>query len=58
MVEYFVYCIGILKTFETDLISNFPETGYWFEILNEQLIYIAETVKNLIVITKDLINSY
>ena len=50
--------IGILKTFETDLISNFPETGYWFEILNEQLIYIAETVKNLIVITKDLINSY
>ena len=50
--------IGILKTFETDLINNFPEIEYVVEILDEQLIYISETVKNMIVIVKDLINSY
>ena len=49
--------IGILKTFETDLINNFPEAEYLFEILDEQLIYISETIKNIIVIAKDLINS-
>jgi len=50
--------IGILKTFETDLINNFPETEYIFEILDEQLIYISESVKNIITIVSDLINSY
>ena len=50
--------IGILKTFEADLINNFPEAEYLFEMLDEQLIYISETIKNIIVIATDLINSY
>jgi len=50
--------IGVLKTFENDLISYFPEIEYIFYILNEQLEYLAESVKNIIVIINDLINSY
>ena len=50
--------VGILKTFETDLISRFPEMEYVFIILEEQLIYVSETVKNIITILDDLINSY
>jgi len=50
--------IGILKTFENDLIDYMPEIVYVFELLNEQLEYISESVKNLIVLTQDLINSY
>ena len=50
--------VGILKTFETDLISYFPEMEYVFIILDEQLIYVSETVKNIITILDDLINSY
>ena len=50
--------VGILKTFETDLISYFPEMQYVYEILDQQLIYVAETVKNIITIFNDLINSY
>jgi len=50
--------VGILKTFEDDLINYFPEIEYIFEILNEQLEYLSESVKNLIVIVNDLINSY
>ena len=50
--------IGILKTFETDLMEYFPEMEYIFEILDQQLTYISETVKNLIVIFNDLIDSY
>ena len=49
---------GVLKTFENDLISNYPQTEYIFQLLNKQLEYVSETVKNMIVITKDLINSY
>ena len=50
--------VGILKTFENDLLNSFPETEYIFQLLNEQLEYFAETVKNLIVIVNDLIDSY
>ena len=50
--------VGILKTFEADLINHFPEMEYIFKILNEQLIYVSETVKNIITIVSDLINSY
>jgi len=50
--------VGILKTFEDDLLNYFPETQYVYELLEEQLQYIAETVKNIIVIINDLINSY
>ena len=50
--------VGVLRTFENDLLNTFPETEYIFELLDEQLEYLAETVKNMIVITKDFIDSY
>ena len=50
--------VGVLKTFETDLILYFPEIEYFFEILDQQLIYVSEAVKNMITIINDLINSY
>ena len=50
--------VGILKTFETDLINYFPEMEYIFQILDEQLIYVSESVKNIITIIDDLINFY
>ena len=50
--------VGILKTFENDLLNYFPESEYIFEILDEQLEYLAESVRNLVIIIKDLINSY
>ena len=50
--------IGILKTFENDLINYFPEVEYIFETINEQLNFLAESVKNMIVLIGDLINDY
>ena len=50
--------VGILKTFENDLLNNFPETEYIYQLLDEQLEYLAESVKNIIVIIQDLINTY
>jgi len=50
--------VGFFKTFENDLLNMFPESEYIFTMLNTQLEYLAETVKNMIVILKDLANSY
>ena len=50
--------VGVLRTFENDLLNYFPETGYIYELLDEQLEFLAETVKNMIVIVDDLISSY
>jgi predicted Zn finger-like uncharacterized protein len=50
--------VGILKTFESDLIVNFPEIEYIFELLDEQLEFLAESVKNIIVLIGDLIDDY
>ena len=50
--------VGALRTFENDLLNNFPETEYIFELLDEQSAYVSETVKNMIVIINDLIDSY
>ena len=50
--------VGILKTIENDLLNNFPEIEYIFQLLDKQLEFFSETVKNMIVIVKDLINSY
>ena len=50
--------VGILKTFENDLLNYFPETEYIYQLLDEQLEFLAETVKNMIVIVNDLISSY
>ena len=50
--------VGILKTFEDDLLNYFPESNYIYELLDIQLEYLAESVRNIIVIINDLINSY
>ena len=50
--------VGVLKTFENDLIDRFPEIEYVYEILDQQLIFVSETVKNMITIFNDLINTY
>jgi len=50
--------VGVLRTFENDLLNYFPETEYIYQILDEQLEFLAETVKNMIVIVNDLISSY
>jgi len=50
--------VGVLRTFENDLLNYFPETEYIYELLDEQLEFLAETVKNIIVIVNDLISSY
>jgi len=50
--------IGFFKTFEKDLINYFPKIEYMYFLLNEQLEYIAESVKNIITLVNDLINYY
>tara|TARA_Y100001970_G_scaffold157477_1_gene192633 strand:- start:2867 stop:3511 length:645 start_codon:yes stop_codon:yes gene_type:complete len=50
--------VGILKTFESDLISSFPEMENVYILLDEQLEYVSESVKNLTVIITDLLNTY
>ena len=50
--------VGILRTFENDLLNTFPETEYIYELLDEQLEFLAESVKNIIVIINDLVDSY
>ena len=49
---------GVLKTFENDIINYFPEVKYIYKILDLQLEYISETIKNIIVLLNDLIDSY
>ena len=50
--------IGVIKTFENDLLYYFPEIEHIFISFDEQLIYIAEAVKNIVTIIKDLIEYY
>ena len=50
--------VGVLRTFENDLLNYFPETKYIYELLDEQLEFLAESVKNIIVIINDLVDSY
>ena len=50
--------IGIIKTFENNWLDYFPQDQYIFDLLDKQLEYITETLKNIITIVKDLINSY
>ena len=50
--------VGVLRTFENDLLNTFPETEYIYQLLDEQLEFLAESVKNMIVIISDLIDSY
>ena len=50
--------VGVLRTFENDLLYYFPKTEYIYRLLDQQLEFLAETVKNMIVIVNDLISSY
>ena len=50
--------VGVLRTFENDLLNTFPETEYIYELLDEQLEFLAESVKNMIIIINDLIDYY
>ena len=50
--------VGILRTFENDLLNTFPQTEYIYELLDEQLEFLAESVKNIIVIINDLVDYY
>ena len=50
--------IGFIKTFESDWLNYFPQHEYVFELIDQQLIYISETVQNIIILVNDLIYSY
>jgi predicted Zn finger-like uncharacterized protein len=50
--------VGFLKTFENDIINNFSDMEYVFILLDSQLEFLAESVKNIIVLFNDLISSY
>ena len=50
--------VGALKTFEDDLLNYFPQIENIFELLDKQLEFLAESVKNIIVLITDLISSY
>ena len=50
--------IGILKTFENELLSYFPELKYILKLLDKQTNYIFESSENIMIIIRDLINSY
>jgi len=50
--------VGILRTFENDLLNYFPETEYIYRLLDKQSEYFAETFKNMIVIINDLTGFY
>ncbi len=50
--------VGILKVFESNILFHFPEVEPIFELLNIQLEYLSESIRNIITIINDLINSY
>ena len=50
--------IGIIKTVENDWLSYFPQDQYVFDLIDEQIKYMAETIKNIFTILKDLTSSY
>ena len=50
--------LGVIKTFEEILLNNFPQTEFIYELLDQQLNYFLETIKNMIIIFNDLLNSY
>ena len=50
--------IGILKTFEKELLTHIPKSTHIFELLEEQAKYFLESIKNITTIIKDLIDYY
>ena len=50
--------VGVLRTFENDLLNYFPKTEFIYRLLDKQLEYLAETIKNMIIIINDLVDFY
>ena len=50
--------LGVIKTFENDLLKYFPQHQYFFNFVDKQIEFVLETLKNMVVIIKDLISSY
>ena len=50
--------VGVLRTFENDLLYYFPESEYIYRLLDQQLEFLVESVKNMIVIVNDLVSFY
>ena len=50
--------VGVIKTFEGYFLYYFPQGEFIIEFLDNQLEFIYETIKNMILIIKDLVNSY
>ena len=50
--------VGISKVFENNILDYYPELEFIFINIDEQIIFLKESIKNIIVIISDLINSY
>jgi predicted Zn finger-like uncharacterized protein len=50
--------LGAIKTFEDYWLDYFPQHILFFAFIDQQLDFFVETVKNMITILNDLINSY
>jgi len=50
--------IGFIKAFENYFQNYLPQTLYIFEFIDDQIVFVAEAIKNIIVILKDLAISY
>ena len=53
-----IFLIGAFKFYKEYVLNYYPDLEYLYIILDQQLEYIAETFRNLVVIINDLINSY
>jgi len=50
--------VGALKIFENNILNYYPEIDFIFLKIDQQLIFLQESIKNIIVLINDLINSY
>ena len=50
--------LGAIKTFEDYWLDYFPQHILFFAFIDQQLDFFVETVKNMITIVNDLVNSY
>ena len=50
--------IWFLKIFQNEIMNYFPQVDLVYNILDEQILLAIETIKNVMTIIRDLINSY
>ena len=50
--------VGSLKIFENNILNYYPEIDFIFLNIDQQLIFLQESIENIIVLINDLINSY